>query len=170
MKLGFTPDETIAMFDRLRPEAAEFWNEPRFLTLPFYVRDFDESEGGEGSQAVTDFNPPFSVMWQHRNDPFWTGPEWPNYIAYNVFALPYVYEDELRSTLMHEMAHAATGNREEFFIDMATSGHGPLWRKNATEFGASPSPVIHIREFDKLPFTIEVPVENYLKAPTLGPL
>lgn len=169
MKLGYTPSEVTAMFDRLRPEAAAFWNEPRFLTLPFRVEEFSDEYGSQGSIAVTEFPEDDTVAIAALfEDDDKVGPGWPDFIMFNSFPLPYMYEDEVRSVLIHEMAHAATGNKDGFFVDIATFGHGPLWAQNARDFGAIPEPNIHIRKFNELPFTIDVPPMVYFRKPTFN--
>jgi hypothetical protein len=170
MKLGYTPSEVTAMFDRLRPEAAAFWNEPRFLTLPFKVEEFSDEYGSEGSTAVTEFTglKPGDILQVLFGDDDKVGDDWPQFIMFNTFPLPYMYEDEVRSVLIHEMAHAATGNKDGLFADEATNGHGPLWETNARDFGAAPTPSIHIRKFNELPFTIELPAGERNLPPTFN--
>jgi hypothetical protein len=107
MQYGFTPAEARAMFDRLRPEAAHYFDEPYFYHVPFYVEPETDPENIQsGSMAKTNNGGDSAITLDE------------NY-------LPYMWEDELRLVLMHEMVHVVATPMDNPVINIMTAGHGP---------------------------------------------
>lgn len=157
MKLGYTPEEATAMFDRLRPEAAEFFGDPLLLTIPFRV-EFMGVEDETGSA--------YTRMWNPTN----TG----EMIVFNAFQLPYLYEDELRAILMHELAHAAgtvTEDGNDEFYRAYNGGHGPKWAEASIAYGSTPGLAVIPRRVSEIPFTNPIfRGPGAFPPPTFGPI
>lgn len=121
------------MFQRLLPEAAEFFGKPSLIDTPFSVEpETDPEMISQGSMART-------------------AGFFPHPIVLNETFLPYIQEDELRGVLMHEITHAAVTPQDSSFANSQTGGHGPLFLQKFWEWSGFFGDSLSIRNYAQVP-------------------
>lgn len=145
------------MYEAARAEAAEFYGDPRILDLKVHFSDFFQKfgPGSTGGMAFTDFGTIENPL------PFARG------IWVDSALLPYMYEDELRYTFLHELTHASLP---------WTADHGPDFLERVSYLTGYPDATLDLRQQNHINnfgnwmadlFGGRVPDE---KLHTLGPL
>jgi len=131
MKVGYTSHEAYHMFRSLRREVFNYFGYDR--PISFGVRSPSTGIFSLGAIAHANFSddPDKPYEWGDRIIEFASG------IRMNADYLPFVYEDELRCILLHELTHVTAG---------FTARHGWEWRRQCAEVGAIPSPEFIIRK------------------------
>jgi hypothetical protein len=131
MKLGFTPEEAVAIWKPLWKEAREFFNYPgrvRFVPRTELGKEYGGLNSGTIASTWFGFNATKAA-------------ERATLVTLNPMHRALIYEDELRAVLLHEAAHV---------VGTFWDGHNVQWQSRAACIGTVPEQYFFIRNYRKL--------------------
>lgn len=133
MTYGFTPRQAYNLYRSIRKEVFPDWGIPprriQFSARPFADHGWPPAFGGAASTL-------FDL--EHPRKPAYG-------IVVDGSLLPYMYEDELRGTILHEIAHVIAG---------WDADHDEEWVYVCRLLDTPPAPELLLREWERVPVDV----------------